>query len=61
MPRMVNYECEACGESDEELFNDTEDRPKELDRPCSKCGGKLVRFDWKANCQRWNWNDRGGL
>jgi hypothetical protein len=61
MPRMVGFTCENCGEQDEELFGDTEDRPDALDRPCSNCGGKLVKSDWKANCQRWNHNDRGGL
>lgn len=61
MPRMTGYICENCGQHDEELFNDTEPRPDVLERLCEKCGGKLVKSDWKANCQRWNHNDRGGL
>lgn len=61
MPRLVGYACENCGEKDEELFGDTEQKPDTLDRVCTKCGGKLVKLDWKTNCQRWNHNDRGGL
>ena len=61
MARMVGYTCENCDEKDEELFNDTEERPEVLDRPCSKCGGKLLKSDLKNNCHRWNHNDRGGL
>jgi predicted nucleic acid-binding Zn ribbon protein len=61
MARMVGYQCEQCGHEDEELFGDTENRPVELDRPCEKCGGKLVKCDLKNNCHRWNHNDRGGL
>ncbi len=61
MPRMVGYKCESCGHDDEELFNDTEDRPEVLDRKCPKCEGELKIHDMKNNCHRWNYNDRGGL
>lgn len=61
MPRMTGYICENCGCQDEELFGDTEPRPDVLDRLCKECGGKLIKNDWKTNCQRWNYNDRGGL
>jgi predicted nucleic acid-binding Zn-ribbon protein len=55
--RLVGYRCEKCGELDEELFNDTEKKPKILKRKC-KCGGKLIQYDIKQNCHRWNYNDR---
>ena len=61
MARIAGYICEDCGEKDEEIFGDTEKKPDVLDRACEKCGGKLVKYDWKDNCHRWNWNDRGGL
>lgn len=61
MPRLVDYICEKCGEKLEELYSDTDLRPVNYSEPCTKCGGRLVKQDWKANCQRWNHNDRGGL
>ena len=73
MPRMVGYQCEKCGHDDEELFNDTEEKPEVLDRKCtffwqdpetdetSECGGKLKKRDIKNNVHRWNYLDRGGL
>lgn len=61
MPRAVDYVCEDCGEKFEELYNDTDDRPDEYPEPCAKCGGKLKKEDWKSNCQRWKYNDLGGL
>jgi len=61
MARLVGYICKDCDHEEEEIFGDTEERPEELDRPCPKCGGKLVKWDWKNNCYRWNFNDRGGL
>jgi len=61
MPRLVAYVCEDCGETLEELYSDTEERPDEYSEVCAKCGGKLLKNDWKRNEQRWNWNDRGGL
>lgn len=61
MPRIVDYVCEECGETLEEIFKDTEERPDEYADPCQMCGGLLVKRDWKRNCQRWNHNDRGGL
>jgi len=60
MARLVGYKCEKCGEKDEELFNDTEERPEVLERKC-ECGGTLVKHDRKDNVHRWNFNDRGGL
>lgn len=57
MARMVGYTCKKCGKLDEELFNDTEKRPKVLKRKC-ECGGKLVMDDVKRNCHRWNYMDR---
>ena len=61
MARLVDYVCEECGETLEEFYNDTDERLEEYPEPCEKCGGRLVKRDWKRNCQRWNHNDRGGL
>lgn len=61
MAKLVGYRCEKCGHNDEEIFNDTEKKPKELKRKCPKCGGKLKLWDTKNNCHRWNYLDRGGL
>ena len=58
--RIVGYRCESCGEETEEYYNDTEDKPDELEDPC-ECGGKFVRWDVKANCHRWACFDRGGV
>ena len=63
MPKMIDYVCngENCKEVIEEMFNDTEVPPKELEEKC-KCGGTFTKgLNWKNNCQVWSWNDRGGL
>ncbi len=61
MARMVGYKCKSCGLKDEELFNDSELKPEVLKRKCSKCGGKLIKWDIKYNHSRWNFMDRGGM
>ncbi len=63
MARLVGYRCvnPKCNHEDEEIFNDTEEKPQFLDRLCPKCGGKLEKWDQKSNCHRWNYLDRGGL
>lgn len=61
MAKLVGYKCEKCGQEDEEIFNDTEEKPEALDRPCPKCGGKLVLHDMKKNCQRYKFHDMGGM
>ena len=60
MARMVGYKCEKCGHKDEELFNDSDERPEKLDRKC-KCGGTLVKNDRKDNIHRYAYLDRGGF
>lgn len=53
MARMVGYRCQTCGVMEEELFVSSEEpRPEILDRPCPKCGGRLVRWDIKNNEHR---------
>jgi hypothetical protein len=73
MARMVGYQCVKCGYDEEELFNDSEEKPEFLNRICTQdvsdpdtgetliCGGQLKKRDIKNNCHRWNYNDRGGL
>lgn len=61
MARLVGYRCEKCKHDDEEIFNDTEEKPKVLKRKCPKCGGKLKLWDKKNNCSRWKFNDLGSL
>jgi len=61
MAKLVGYKCEKCGHDDEELFNDTEEKPKVLKRKCPECKGKLVINDIKNNCHRWKFNDLGGI
>jgi ssDNA-binding Zn-finger/Zn-ribbon topoisomerase 1 len=61
MARIVGYQCVNCGTEDEEIFNDTEERPEFLDRKCTKCGSNLKKRDIKQNCQRWAHRDRGGM
>ncbi len=61
MPRMVGYLCEDCDTPDEELFNDTEERPKVLTRTCEVCGGRLLKWDFKSNSHRWYHSDRNGI
>lgn len=60
MARMVGYKCNKCGTEDEELFNDSDDKPEILEKKC-KCGGTLVKHDRKNNSHRWAFNDRGGF
>jgi len=63
MAKIVNYRCENC-ECDVEklLVSDTEKPLEWLDAECPDCGGKLLRiFNFKANGQRWDYNDRGGI
>jgi len=61
MARLVGYQCKKCKKEDEELFNDTDDRPEILDRKCDKCGGILIKNDRKQNSHRVNIFDRGGF
>lgn len=58
--RLVGYKCSTCGHKDEELFNDTEEKPEKLDRKCPKCQGELVKNDLKDNCHRIYVMDRHG-
>lgn len=55
--RLVGYRCNKCGKQEEELFNDSEKKPKKLKRKCG-CGGTFIKFDVKNNCHRWNYMDR---
>jgi len=62
MPRLADYACEACEHVEEELFNDTDEQPEFLEEPCTKCGGRMKRTrNLKSNCQRWKFNDLGGI
>ena len=54
--KIVGYRCELCNKAYEELFNDTEKPVKKLNKKC-KCGGKIVLYNFKNNCQRWIFND----
>ena len=58
--RLVGYICESCEHKAEEYFNDSEEKPDKLDRPCPKCGGVLVKNDRKDNCHRYYFADRNG-
>ena len=60
MAKMVSYRCE-CGHEEEELFNDTEEKPKYLKRKCPKCGKRLKLWNYKSNPHRWAFNDRHGF
>ena len=58
MAKLIEYVCDHCGESVEEIFKDTEDQPEVLVKECPKCGGPLARGNnWKSNCQTWRFND----
>lgn len=59
--KLVNYRCEDCFTDFEEMFNDTEDSPETLDDLCEECGGKYIKWNFKANDHVWKWNDGGGL
>jgi hypothetical protein len=57
MARIVEYCCDHCGKTYEEVYNDTEDQLEYLDRDC-ECGGKFVKGDnLKRNPHRWYHND----
>jgi len=55
MARLVNYRCEKCGRAYEEFFNDTEERPEELEEPKCECGGTFKKWDIKDNEYVWRW------
>ncbi len=59
MARLEAYRCCTCDNEVEEIFNDTDERPEELDYPCPECGGVLKSFKFKFNQHRVYIQDRG--
>jgi DNA-directed RNA polymerase subunit RPC12/RpoP len=59
MARLEAYRCCTCYNEVEEIFNDTDERPEELDYRCEKCGGILRKFAFKFNQHRSYVMDRG--
>lgn len=59
MARLEAYRCCSCDHEVEEIFNDTDERPEELDYRCEKCGGILKRYAMKNNVHRVYIQDRG--
>ncbi len=59
MARLEAYRCCTCDSEVEEIFNDTDERPEELDYRCEKCGGVLRIFKFKRNQHRIYIQDRG--
>lgn len=57
--KIVGYRCEKCNKTYEELCNDSE-KPAKILKTC-ECGGKIVLWNFKDNCHRWSYFDRGGL
>lgn len=58
MAKLVNYICDSCGETNEEIFYDSEEQPDELEEKCA-CGGKFCKFNYKNNCHAWHMNPFG--
>jgi uncharacterized Zn finger protein len=59
MARLEAYRCCSCDHEVEEYFNDTDERPEELDYRCEKCGGILKIYRYKNNVHRVYIQDRG--
>lgn len=52
--KLVNYRCENCEKNVEELFDNHEEQPEELEEKC-ECGGTVKKFNYKNNCQVWRY------
>jgi Zn finger protein HypA/HybF involved in hydrogenase expression len=58
MPKIIEFHCNGCPYIEEEIFNDSENQPSQLDHFCPMCGGILYKFDLKNNSQVWKWRDK---
>lgn len=61
MGRLVEYICESCGASVEDLFETGEEQPEDLPTPCEKCQGVLKKGKNWGNKKRWYFMDRDGI
>jgi predicted RNA-binding Zn-ribbon protein involved in translation (DUF1610 family) len=55
MAKLVDYICDGCDETVEEIFMDTEEQPEVLEVVCPQCGELTLRRCWniKKNSQVW--------